>query len=99
MPRGSSGFVPACPRSNSSHSRSNGHILAACHHTICEFKMGRLSRWNIVREAGGSMLTLDFLARQLLQALVMRLRFRTGASDMAAVSEVGEAGRVGYLCE
>lgn len=43
------------------------------------------------------MLTLDFLARQLLQALVMRLRFRTGASDMAVVSEVGEAGRVAYL--
>lgn len=60
--------------------------------------MEHLSRWSVVREAGGSMLTLDFLARQLLQALVMRLRFRTGASDMAVVPEVGEAGQVGQLC-
>lgn len=41
---------------------------------------------------GGSSLTLDFLARQLLQALLMRLRFRTGASDMAVVSEVDKRG-------
>lgn len=60
--------------------------------------MEHLSRWSVVREAGGSMLTLDFLARQLLQALVMRLRFRTGASDMAVVFEVGEAGQVGQCC-
>lgn len=48
--------------------------------------MEHLSRRNTGREVGsGSILTLDFLARQLLQALVIRLRFNTGASDISVV--------------
>lgn len=57
--------------------------------------MGCFSRWNIVRETcSWSMLTLDFLARQLLQAAVVRLRFRTGASAIDVVNEVDQAGSV-----
>lgn len=82
--------MPRYPRSSGNRSRSSGHILAACHHTRCGF------RWDIVRGTGSECaLTFDFLARQLLQAVVMRLRFRTGASDMAVAAEMGEAGRVG----
>lgn len=52
-----------------------------------EFKTEHSSRWDVVLDPGsGNVLTLDFLARQLLQAVVMRLRFRTGASDMAVVT-------------
>lgn len=65
--------------------------MAACHHTRCEFKMEHLSRGYIVHAAGsGSILTLDFLARQLLQALLMRFLFRTGASDMAVMTRGGK---------
>lgn len=41
--------------------------------------------------ASGAMLTFDFFARQLLQAAVVRLRFKTGPSDMAA--KAGICGR------
>lgn len=50
------------------------------------FKMEH-SSWRNTRQGtgSGSTLTFDFLARQLLQALVIRLRFNTGASDISVV--------------
>ena len=36
----------------------------------------------------GHILTLDFFARQLLQAAVVRLRFKTGPSDMAVMAGI-----------
>lgn len=50
-----------------------------------------LSDTVLVGLAPGDILTLDFFARQLLQAAVVRLRFKIGPSDMAVIA--GSQGR------
>lgn len=88
--KGCQGFVAGSSSGNGNRNRRNVHMSAACHHTkgglfISDAALLNMEYVTTHRQLWG-MLTLDFLERQLLQAAAIRLRFKTGSSDMAVVT-------------